>query len=236
MKTKFQIIETHDYRLAVSNEKIVEEGDKNLTNGRDIFDYADVSEYSLDYANRYWQKVIAHQPLNNAPILKGVPLLPEMVEDDVEKLTCKEFCFPIDLFYEMKKSSQNDYLLTEDFGLQNTIVYFQCLAYIKAATKVYSEEDLIRAIAMAKMAKTHDGLIDMDAWISNGYEGATPAYTEDEIIQSLKQPKTPKWFVAEIKKGYMLNCDGEHIGFPVHDIGLKTTTINGKTYLVGTYE
>jgi hypothetical protein len=65
-----------------------------------------------------------------------------VVEDDVEKLACKEFCFPIDLFYEMKKCSQNDYLLTEEFGLQNTVVYFQCLAYIKAATKIYNVDNI----------------------------------------------------------------------------------------------
>jgi len=229
MKTKFQIIETPDYILAVSDERVdTSDYFYHITEGICFVE----SSFHYTKLKLKGKKIIAYQPKNNAKELNGVPLLPEMVEDDVEKLTCKEFCFPIDLFYEMKKSSQNDYLLTEDFGLQNTIVYFQCLAYIKAATKVYSEEDLIRAIAMAKMAKTHDGLIDMDAWISNGYEGATPAYTEDEIIQSLKQPKTPKWFVAEMELREV-NPNADRIQYLKH---LKTTTINGKTYLVGTYE
>lgn len=49
------------------------------------------------------------------------------------------------------------------------------------------------------MAKTDDGLIDMDSWISNGYEGATPAYSEKEIIQSLL-PKT-EWDVTFDEQG-----------------------------------
>ena len=57
----------------------------------------------------------------------------------------------------------------------------------------YTEDDLRKVIAMSKIASTHDGLIDMDSWISNGYEGAIPAYSEEEIIQSLQ--KYPKYVV-----------------------------------------
>lgn len=54
----------------------------------------------------------------------------------------------------------------------------------------FTEGDLRKAIAMAKKANTPDGLIDMDSWISNGYEGAEPAHSEEEIIKSLSQPKS----------------------------------------------
>jgi hypothetical protein len=54
----------------------------------------------------------------------------------------------------------------------------------------------------------------------------------DEIIQSLKQPKTPKWFVAEKETKYKPK---QKIEDPPYEDVLKTTTINGKTYLVGTY-
>lgn len=54
----------------------------------------------------------------------------------------------------------------------------------------FTEEDLLKAISLAKVAKTSDGLINMDNWISNGYEGAESAYSNKEIIQSISQPKS----------------------------------------------
>ena len=59
----------------------------------------------------------------------------------------------------------------------------------------------------------------------------------EDFIQSLKQPKTPKWFVAEMERDYKYRLcgtekkDGGFYGFSK----LKTTTINDKTYLVGKY-
>jgi hypothetical protein len=204
---KLQIIETEQYILAVSDEEI-KEGDYQLVPMLSKVEKATKENIHLSYM---YYKIIAYQPKGNVPEL-DLPLLPEIVvEDDVEKLAC-------------------DWHKKEYGFLPQLQVIKAYIEGYKAATKVYSEEDLIRAIAMAKMAKTHDGLIDMDAWISNGYEGATPAYTEDEIIQSLKQPKTPKWFVAEME------YDLESIDSSKKVMKLKTTTINGKTYLVGHYE
>jgi len=51
----------------------------------------------------------------------------------------------------------------------------------KAATKVYSEEDLRKAMIKARK--------------NQQFPFSFPE-TDDEIIQSLKQPKTPKWFFA----------------------------------------
>ena len=44
--------------------------------------------------NEYWQvKIIAHLPLNNAPLLEGVDLLPELPkqEEDINQLALIEF-------------------------------------------------------------------------------------------------------------------------------------------------
>jgi hypothetical protein len=91
----------------------------------------------------------------------------------------------------------------------------------KAATKVYSEEDLRKAMHFGKFGE---------------YEGIQKT---QEFIQSLKQPK---WFVAEMKCGrcYIPLKDDdcwsakECSRNSKNDL-LLTTTINGKTYLVGTY-
>ncbi len=58
--------------------------------------------------------------------------------------------------------------------------------------RMFTLEDVKKAIAMAKMAKTIDGVINMDAWISDGFQGAESAYSEIEITQSLSQPKSWK--------------------------------------------
>lgn len=53
----------------------------------------------------------------------------------------------------------------------------------------FTLKDIHKAITMAKIAKTPDGLIYMDVWISSGYEGAEPVCSEEKIVQSLSQPK-----------------------------------------------
>jgi hypothetical protein len=191
METKFRIVETEEYTLAVSDGEIKKDDYFYYTwFNADIIQKAD-SGSNLNNLNAKnpkdnFKKIIAYQPKGNAPEL-DLPLLPEFEPRGFDEFE-------------------------------------------------YTEDDLRKAIAMAKIAKTDDGLIDMDAWISNGYEGATPAYNENEIIQSLKQPK---WFVAEIE----VNCtgnnnDGCFMDSCGHDCGclsLKTTTINNKIHLVGTY-
>jgi hypothetical protein len=223
MQTKFKIVETEDYILAVSDEEI-KEGDYQL-----VPMLSKVEEVTKDNIHLSYMcyKIIAHQSKGNVPEL-DLPLLTERtVEDDVEKLAKEEF-----------KGFEDQYDKWR-FGINGFIKGH------KSATKIYSKEDLIKVIAMSKMAKTHDGLIDMDAWISNGYEGAEPAYTEDEIIQTLNQSKTPKRFVVE--NGAINNCNQFDIetGCELQNCKCEnnekfeftiTSNSNGKGVLVGTYE
>ncbi len=95
-----------------------------------------------------------------------------------------------------------------------------------ASTKVYSEEDLRKAINMARVKDWQKDSNGDNFW----------EYSRDEIIQSLKQPK-PKYFIAETENKLVLN-----LGIDVYDPNthvvsneLKTTTIDGKTYCVGCY-
>jgi hypothetical protein len=197
METKLPLIETDLYWLAVSYEEIKE---------RDwyIDDYK-IIRCSVTSDKGYWntrkeyKKIIGYLPKGSAPEF-DLLLLPEMdVEDDVEK-TAKEFA---------KKGS------------------WQCpISFIegyKTANKGYSEDDLRKAI---NMAREESGLSDN----SMSYD-----YDEDEIIKSLKQPKTPKWFVADIID---TNIYGSEVLTGFYDSGnfkLKTTTINGKLTLTGYY-
>jgi hypothetical protein len=174
METKFKIIEPENYTLAVSDEEI-KWGESNLTNGRDVFDFAEVKEYSLEYANRYWEKIIAYQPKGNAPEL-DLPLLPELIlEEDLIKFA--EYCRDI-----ARREGTYGSGFTNNWELCEN-------------QKIVTTKELLNN------------------------------------FQSLKQPKTPKWFVAETESIVIGHTGTQN----VFGNKLKTTTINGKTYLVGTF-
>jgi hypothetical protein len=189
METKFRIVETEEYTLAISDEKIK---------------VGDITPYVIKWTNRYEffnsnngirkskvnmaKKVIAYKPKGNAYKL-NLPLLP-----DVEPRGFDEF--------------------------------------------EYTEDDLRKAINMARGIKE-----GKETFTAEDISGSTEVCTygwkfefdEDEIIQSLKQPK---WFVAE--KEYLSNTgEWKPVLLPSEweidtQVRLKTTTINNKT-LVGTY-
>jgi hypothetical protein len=214
---KLQIIETDnyvlgDYILAVSDEEI-KEGDLCVYNKNHnsrnpnwelircgVIEREEMHPHSNNKLLLWMKKIIAHQPKGIAPKL-DLPLLPEMVvEDDIENLA------------EIN-SEKHHYA----FGQQSEFYQLGFIEGYKAATKVYSEEDLKKAFIQGK------------------HGGVTQSYMDfEEFIQSLKQPKTPKWFVAEMDCGESRQCmcnSNDDCLKPV----LKTTTINNKTYLVGTY-
>jgi hypothetical protein len=197
---KLQIIETPEYILAVS-DKENKEGDLCIDMNGKIFKHE--NHFPISIGQR---KIIAYQPKGNALEL-DLPLLPQIVvEDDVVGLSTKAT--------EGQKFANGQH---EEIVAQ---IYFR--KGYKAATKVYSEEDLREAIEYAY----NKGVLEIDISI-------------DEIIsQSLKQPKTPKWFVAETVCDQCLDdetVDSCYCNFGNYKTELKTTTINGKTYLVGTY-
>jgi len=219
MQTKFKIIETEQYWLAVSDEEINEfgtnlkEGTKvfyNLTGYETIFIKTAFNICNGNFQSEFCKKIIAYQPKNNAPEL-DLPLLPEMaVEDDVERLAEQLLTSHSDFKAEGMSEYQN--------GRFNGII--EGLNY-KSATKKYSEEDLRRVF------KEGEGNIDV-----NGCKLDNSEKVFNKVIQSLKQP-TPTWFVAEmeITKSEVFR-ENDNVPYAT----LKTTTINGKTYLVGKFE
>jgi len=216
MEIKFKIIETESYLLAVSGRDI-KPNVYALINGilcktemreRKVVSRQLRGGATMDICKTEYLEIIAYQPKGNVPKL-DLPLLPEIVvEDDVEKLAEKA------IQYSNLKSSNGSYKSFDD----------KCVGFIegyKAATKVYSEDDLREVIK--------DAVYTIDPMLLG-----TPDFNKecDRVIRSLKQPKTtPKWFVA--KTDYLLwkNADDNE---PLQN-KLETTTINGKEYLVGKF-
>ena len=163
-----ECLETPDYILWVSNEEI-EQGDNNLTNGRDIFNYRDFSEYSIEYANRYWRKVIGYQPRkeNVKPLM--LPLVPEMINDDVENLA------------EIN-SEKHHYA----FGQQSEFYQLGFIEGHKSASKRFSKEDILHLEWLYNRMKS----------VHKENENYDYMLKFKEIIKSLKQPK-PKWFIVK---------------------------------------
>jgi len=156
---------------------------------------------------------VGYQPKNNAPELDGLPLLPEIVvEDDVEKLA------------EINVKKVMGHLFDKsDLNTLSRIEMFK--RGYKVATKIYSEEDLRKAFNYG----TNEGYNYRDL---ESIDEKPEQLSEEEwnsFVKNLKQFKTPKWFAAEMKNEIALD------GHTVIGQELKTTTINGKTYLAGTY-
>ena len=77
---KKELIKTTNYLLVVDDSEI-KEGDYRVNIQRGYVKLAD--KEGLDYYNKrsdVFKKAIAHLPLNDSPILEGVPLLPPLDE------------------------------------------------------------------------------------------------------------------------------------------------------------
>jgi hypothetical protein len=195
---KHEIVYTDDYALIVSDEQIEDvrphKGKYHLEDGLTINKFPN---YLTDLGA--CKLIIAHRPLTDAPILGGVPLLPELSkEDDVVELALRTYPFG---------NSERNALIT---------------GYNKAKeTYKYTEEDLRKAIDMATTRRHEDTVL---------------FFRSDEIIQSLQQPKRPKYFETV--------CDCQECGANKTDLSLdmgcenKIATITnsqGQTELVGEY-
>lgn len=221
---QFELIPTENYLLICSDDEI-KKNDYFLHCKRilkaDKSKYINAITYDKDthLAEHNCNKIIAHLPLNNAPLLEGVMLLPELVVEDVEKLA-------------------EEVILKEGSIYKDAIIGKQkWIEGYKAATKVYSEDDLRKVVELTLE----------DAKISVIWSDTYHKHLSDNIIQSLKQPKYPKYFEAEME---WVNSRGE-TGKDFTDVAIykesikeydaflreKTTTNQQRQIvLVGTYK
>jgi hypothetical protein len=77
---KEEIIYTEDYALIVSDEKIEKYDYVFNPIYKTLYQWIENADIHFDRIDA--KKVIAHRPLTDAPILEGVPLLPEFEDDD----------------------------------------------------------------------------------------------------------------------------------------------------------
>jgi len=262
---KLQIIETPDYILAVSDEEI-KEGDYQLVpmipkvekatkenihlsymcykiivyqpkNNAPELDLPllpemVVEDYSLEAAKQFaysqYKKLEDKYGLNKRVGSVSVQNVLDTLEVGVEcgyKFATKASRINVEEDVQALADKHTKNLLLTSEG--RTQRWWGFIEGYRAATKVYSEEDLRKAIQIAKdsMGVDNDG------------ETCYSHLSTEQIVQSLKQPKTPKYFVAEtVDEAIRTDKDvnGEN-GFK-YITKLKTTTIDGKTYLVGKYE
>jgi hypothetical protein len=186
---KLEIIYTEQYALILGDEQT-----KENDWGYIRFQGGDVKLIGKYFADD-WLKVIAHRPLTDAPILEGVPLLPEFEDDDFLNTE-------IQVVGDNKTMSVSNFL--KKYGKE---------------TYKYTEKDLRKAIEMA---------------ITSKYDYKLEFYNQNEIIQSLQQPKRPKCFECEMEQ----LPPNESFGLDYGSFNLKPKTITNsqnQTELIGTY-
>jgi hypothetical protein len=211
---KHNIIKTENYLLVVDDSKIKQ-------NDWCIYRTGEVIHYLVKLNTDNLKKITAHLPLNNSPVLEGLPLLPPL-KDEVEEV------WEQGLGAELQKLPYTKHL---DDGQYNDgqLAGFEFGATwgYNAAKKryKYTEGDLRKAIDMARNGNRK--VID-----TKGVEYLL-RLQEDKIIQSLQQPKTPVAFECEMKQKSVngsipVNQEWEYEP-------KKTTNPQGQTVLVGKY-
>jgi hypothetical protein len=149
------------------------------------------------------KKIIYHLPLNNAPILEGVPLLPPL-EDESN-------------FFAEQETIKNEWNSEKSFKA----------GYNKAKEKYkYTEEDLRKAFNAG----------DNYRYYENGGFRSFPSnvLNEDEIIQSLQQPKYPVAFECEMVL-HLNETWSTELGGGILSKPKTITNPQGLTQLVGKY-
>jgi hypothetical protein len=204
------IIKTKNYLLVVDDSEI-KAGDFYLLIPENI---VKLSRSGLPINIREWAKIIAHLPLNNSPILEGVDLLPPYSrhqENGVGELA-KEFATK-PLNFSNPTGTITD--LSLQLGFKS--------GYNKAKEKYkWTDEDIRVAIDMARNGNRK--VID-----TKGLEYLF-SLQEDEIIQSLQQPKMPVAFECEES----VDSDSMYVDYVIYK-PKTTTNPQGQTVWVGKY-
>jgi len=155
---KNEIIYTDDYALIVSDEQA-----KENDWGYIQFQGGDVKLVGKYFADD-WRKIIAHRPLTDAPIIEGVPLLPEFEVDDFLNTE-------IQVVGDNKTMSVSNFL--KKYGKE---------------TYKYTEEDLIKAFKAGHSGAFVKGhtVPHYKEYIESFQESKRPKYFECEMEPKYK--------------------------------------------------
>ena len=202
---KKEIIKTDNYLLVVDDSEI-KRGDWFLTDDKRI------EQSAPDWNPREWhKKIISHLPLNDSPILEGVPLLPPLeVEDDVESMS-----FNPSLEYKKMYDDANTFDFRKGF----------VEGYNKAREKYkFTEEDMVNFACKVYNENYHKD----DSFFT----------TAETLIKSFSQPKTPTHFEFEIERKSVLNLGIEPFNPNTHVYTNEpkiTTNSQGQEVACGKY-
>jgi hypothetical protein len=205
---KYEIIYTEDCALIVSDEEI-KPGDFNVPSDcNKSSDISRTSEEDLAIVNdkfNGYKKIIGHRPFTSAAILEGIPMLPQFSKEKSVVSIAEEILLS---HPDFKAEGFSEY----QNGRFNGIID----GYNKAKeTYKFTEEDL--ETAMLKISEYLLESIENNKVPNSGEK-------VDEIIQSLQQPKLPKYFQIEM----LCYVNPEFNEYP------KTiTNSEGQTELVG---
>jgi hypothetical protein len=207
---KYEIIYTEDCALIVSDEEI-KPGDFNVPSDcNKSSDISRTSEEDLVVVNdkfNGYKKIIGHRPFTNAAILEGVPMLPQFSKEKsvvsiAEEILLSHPDFKAEGFSEYQNGRFNG--IIDGFNKAKE-------------TYKFTEEDL--ETAMLKISEYLLESIENNKVPNSGEK-------VDEIIQSLQQPKLPKYFQIEM----LCYVNPEFNEYP------KTiTNSEGQTELIGKY-
>jgi hypothetical protein len=203
---KHNIIKTENYLLVVDDSEI-KEGDWIYESDSNSVNIAGKGYHNFTQSDA---KITAHLPLNNSPILEGVPLLPPLEDDNKE-------VWEQGLGAELEKLLP--YMKHLDDGQYNAgqLVGFEIgetWGYNKAKEKYkWTDDDLRKAMAMYKGEFTK-GIV----------------YTQEQVIQSLQQPKMPVAFECEES----VDSDSMYVDYVIYK-PKTTTNPQGQTKWVGKY-
>jgi hypothetical protein len=222
------IIKTENYLLVGSNDDL-RRGWFYCVRKNDIFqdEGEDVHCCMADI------RIAAHLPLNNAPTLEEVPLLPPLEDEGFRYIHSLAFDEAI-IQYKMNRRISildlipmfiNGYNKAKEkyFKSIPDWVYTRLCVYDKRNPDYlpYDEDDLTKK--------------PTNCSCDNCFYDRTKM--AEFIIQSPQQPKYPLAFECEMEKDFRYNDDGEPIGFPPYETDKPKTITNsqGLTQVVGKY-
>jgi hypothetical protein len=152
------IIKTDNYLLVVDDSNYY---DEYYLNKIDMQIYKRDGGGDIPTEGGVWHKKITfHLPLNNAPILEGVPLLPPL-EDDVRKLALE---------------------MGEDYFSKELFADYFVIGYNKAKEKYkYTEEDLRKALSESFKASQEGYNITCDEIIQSIQQPKYPVAVDCDV-------------------------------------------------------
>ena len=145
------IIKTENYLLVVDDSKIKQ-------NDWCIYRTGEVIHYLVKLNTDNLKKIIAHLPLNNSPVLKGVPLLPPLEDEVLELVQAYVINTPdneplrVYAFIEGYNKAKEKYKFTED-DLRKAIDMARKFPYIKKGEIKFdtSIDEIIQSLQQQKM-------------------------------------------------------------------------------------